>query len=74
MGTKLTLLSEHRDVKTGLSFDNIDRYLRVECVDQGVYLVLAAKYKIQENIDVFTLSKDDALKIAKAITAYYSQD
>ena len=74
MGTKLTLLSEHRDVKTGLSFDNIDRYLRFECTDQGAYLVLAGKYKIQEDIDVFTLSKDDALKIAKAITAYYSQN
>jgi hypothetical protein len=73
MGTTLTLLSEHRDVKTGLSFVNIDRYLQVDCMDTGACLVLAGKYKIQEDIEVFMLSKDDALKIAKAITAYYSQ-
>ncbi len=72
MGTKLTLLSEHRDVKAGLDFVNVDRYLQVDCRDQGVCLALAGKYKIQEDIEVFTLSKDDALKIAKAITAYYS--
>lgn len=74
MGTKLTLLSDHRDIKSGLAHENVDRHLRTDCYEQGVYIMLAAKYNTQEDIGVFVLSKQDALQMAKSIVAYYSQD
>lgn len=73
MSTNITIYSTHKDEKNNLA-KHYNKLLCVACISETTYISLAGKFRTDVDESVFELKKDDAIRIAKSIISFYSQD